>query len=98
MKNKIKKILSLIRYDVLQGHPEGEWEYDSTYMDKDEVDERVVEDILKLLKKGDKFNPEEIDTNHCRLCGCLYDDKMKGAQGRNGACECHCGHQSTNKM
>lgn len=34
------------------------------------------------------------DGKHCPRCKCLYDDMMKGLQGRNGACECDCGHKS----
>lgn len=31
---------------------------------------------------------------HCPKCGCIYDDKGKGLQGRNQSCECDCKHQS----
>lgn len=37
---------------------------------------------------------QDYDDNKCPSCGCLYDDKQKGLQGRNGACECSCGHRS----
>jgi len=38
-----------------------------------------------------------MDTDrNCHKCGCLYDDKMKGMQGRNQFCECECYHDSKN--
>ena len=30
----------------------------------------------------------------CPWCRCIYDDKAKTGQGRNGGCECTCGHKS----
>ena len=38
--------------------------------------------MSKKIKKNIK--------DDCFVCGCIEDKKMKGAQGRNGACECYC--------
>lgn len=35
--------------------------------------------------------------NSCPKCGCIYDDKAKLGQGRNGGCECSCKHTSPEK-
>ena len=51
-----------------------------------------------IIKVGGSM--KKIDTpnngDSCPQCDCLYDDKMKGGQGRNGACECNCDHRSIN--
>lgn len=33
--------------------------------------------------------------DHCPICGCLFDDKARPGQGRNGSCQCMCKHQSS---
>lgn len=63
----------------------------------------VIHSILDFLdeqftKEEPKKNPAPLkglyDDITCPNCGCIYDDKGKGAQSRNGACECPCGHRS----
>jgi hypothetical protein len=52
----------------------------------------LVKSHVKPKKK--EVVVQSIDESHCPVCGCLYDDKMKGAQGRDGSCECYCKHIS----
>lgn len=67
---------------------------------KYENDEAITIDmpgvLIKIFKKPITNNGsnEKLDNNKCPSCHCLYDDKMKHGQGRNGACQCHCNHRS----
>lgn len=59
---------------------------------------RIIQvEIVPLPSSPKKKTIKVSDSNHCPRCGCLYDDKMIGAQGRNGLCECSCGHRSSPK-
>ena len=69
-------------------------EIDEIVDGRDETAMEVCEKFLKEVEKVENVTEVEVDRNQCPSCGCLYDDKMKGAQGRNGACECGCGHKS----
>lgn len=52
-------------------------------------------ELNKIKADFEKIQAEMPLTNDsCPICHCIYDDKQKGAQGRNGACECSCGHKS----
>jgi hypothetical protein len=60
-----------------------------------------LSDLIPLMILGGKvefveMNPKKVtdDGKTCPRCKCLYDDMQKGLQGRNGACECDCGHKS----
>lgn len=79
------------------------YRYDDKPVELDVVGMSIHRNRIKAeqnyKKYKDKTKKEEyIDDSHCPICKCLYDDKQKGTQGRNGACECQCGHKSKDKV
>lgn len=49
--------------------------------------ESIKKSSIKPMEKDNK-------ETQCPVCGCVYDDKAIGTQGRDVNCDCWCQHQS----
>lgn len=60
--------------------------------------QKNVFDVAVNRNKKAKKQRFALTSNSCGICGCIFDDKAVGGQGRNGACDCWCRQTTSWKL